>query len=136
MHVLIYGCTRLTDALAPVLVQDGHRVTVMDEDTDRLALLEKQADVSTVCIVEPLMQDFLMQGEITNAEAFLSLSSDDHKNLLFSQIASQIYNVPKVMCHLADPQLQDFYRPLGISVLDGGPDFLSGAQAFLEDQAN
>ena len=135
MNILIYGCTRLTDALAPVLLQDGHRVTVVDTDSDRLTLLSKQADIHTVQVAEPLMQDFLQEGGITSSEAFFSLSSDDHKNLLFSQIATHIYNVPKVMCRLSDPQLQDIYRPLGLSVLDGGPDFLSSVKDFLDEQA-
>ena len=112
MHILIYGCTRLTDALAPVLVQDGHQVTVVDTDTDQLTLLDNQTSVRTVRLAEPLLQDPLQEGGIDNTDAFLSLSSNDHQNLLFCQIASHIYNVPKVMCRLSDPQLQDFYQPL------------------------
>ena len=50
---------------------------------------------------------------------------------MLSQIATHIFNVPRVMCLLTDPQLQDFYEPLGISVLDSGPDFLSSAREFL-----
>lgn len=132
MQILIYGCTRLTDALAPILVQDGHQVTVMDSDADRLAILEKQTNLSTVWIAEPLMQDYLMQGDLAGSQAFFSLANDDHENILLSQMASHIFNVPKVMCHLSDPQLQDFYQPLGISVLNGGPDSLSAARDFLE----
>ena len=132
MQILIYGCTRLTDALAPILVQDGHQVTVIDSDADRLAILEKQTTLSTVWVAEPLMQDYLMQGDLAGSEAFFSLANDDHENILFSQMASHIFNVPKVMCHLSDPQLQDFYQPLGISVLNGGPDSLSAARDFLE----
>lgn len=132
MQILIYGCTRLTDALAPILVQDGHQITVIDTDADRLAILEKQTTLSTVWVAEPLMQDYLMQGDLAGSEAFFSLANDDHENILLSQMASHIFNVPKVMCHLSDPQLQDFYQPLGISVLNGGPDSLSAARDFLE----
>ncbi|MCY4367335.1 MAG: NAD-binding protein [Chloroflexi bacterium] len=132
MQILIYGCTRLTDALAPILVQDGHQVTVIDSDADRLAILEKQTTLSTVWVAEPLMQDYLMQGDLAGSEAFFSLANNDHENILLSQMASHIFNVPKVMCHLSDPQLQDFYQPLGISVLNGGPDSLSAARDFLE----
>ncbi|MDE2778610.1 MAG: NAD-binding protein [Chloroflexota bacterium] len=133
MQILIYGCTRLTDALAPILVQDGHQVTVMDPDSDRLALLRKQADVSTVWVAEPLMLDYLMQGDLAGSEAFFSLTGDDHENILLSQMASHIFNIPRVMCHLSDPQLQDFYQPLGIGVLNGGPDSLSAARDLLEE---
>ena len=132
MRILIYGCTRLTDALAPVLIQDGHRLTVMDSDVDRLAILSKQADVTTVWVAEPLIQDYLLQGDVSTVDAFFMLTDDDHKNLLLSQIATHIYNVPKVMCRLTDPQLHDLYQPLGITIWDSGPDFLSSAREFLD----
>jgi len=80
---------------------------------------------------DPLMQDFLVQGNIGSAEAFYSLSEDDHKNLLLCQIASEIYNIPRTMCLLSDPQLQDFYEPLGMHVLNGGQDFLGSALELL-----
>ncbi len=132
MDVLIYGCSRLTDALAPVLVQDGHQVTVLDTDASRLAILEKQTSVSTLWIAEPLMQDFLTEGKIGTSDAFFSLSEDDHRNVLLCQIATEIYNIGRAMCHLSDPQLQDFYEPLGMRVLHGGHDFLGSARDFLE----
>ena len=132
MRILIYGCTRLTDALAPVLIQDGHHVTVMDADADRLAILSKQTEVTTVWVAEPLIQDYLLQGEFSTADAFFILTNEDHKNLLLSQIATHIYNVPKVMCRITDPQLHDLYQPLGITILDSGPDFLSSAREFLD----
>jgi trk system potassium uptake protein TrkA len=132
MQVLIYGCTRLADALVPILVRDGHEVTVMDTNANRLAIIKRQAEVNSVWIADPMMQDFLMEGNIDSAEAFYSLSEDDHKNLLLCQIASAIYNIPRTMCFLSDPQLQDFYEPLGLRVLNGGHDFLSSARELLD----
>ncbi len=132
MQVLIYGCTRLADVLVPVLVHDGHHVTVMDPDSDRLAIIRRQTETDSVWIADPLMQDFLIEGRIDTAEAFYSLSEDDHKNVLLCQIASAIYNVPRTMCLLSDPQLQDFYETLGVQVLNGGHDFLSSARELLD----
>lgn len=133
MDILIYGCTRLTDALAPLLVQDGHQITVLDPDADRLIILGKQANVATLWAAEPLMQDYLLDAGIGDSEAFFALAEDDHKNALLCQIASHIFNVSRVLCRLTDPQLQDFYRELGLNVLDSGPDFLSSVRDFLEE---
>lgn len=132
MYVLIYGCTRLADALVPALVEDGHQVTVMDTDADRLAIIKKEAEVDSVWIADSLMQDFLIEGKIDSAEAFYSLSEDDHKNLLLCQIASEIYNIPRTMCLLSDPQLQEFYEGLGMRVLNGGHGFLNTARELLD----
>lgn len=132
MQILIYGCTRLTDALAPILLQDGHQVTVMDTDADRLVILEKQAEVNTIWVSEPHMQDYMLEGGIASSDAFYSLTDDDHKNLLLSQIATHIFNVSRVMCRLTDPRLREIYQPLGVIALNNGPDFLSSAREILE----
>ncbi len=123
MDALIFGCTRLTDALTAALLADGHRLTVLDRDADRLARLHQERAELALSILhapEPLMQDYLNQAGIGQAGAFLALSGDDHANLLVSQIARHIYNIPQVFCRLSDPQLQDFYRGLGLEII--GPD--------------
>ena len=45
------------------------------------------------------------------------VSNDDHRNALVAQIARHIYNVPTVICHLDNPQLQIFYTGLGMNVV-------------------
>ena len=133
MHILIYGCSRLTGALVPHLTKDGHEVTVVDADADRLAILDKQAKVKTLCASEPLMQDYLLEGGIEASGAFYAMSGDDHLNVLLCQLASHIFNVPNVLCRLEDPQLREVYRDLGVNILDNGPDFLASARDHLEE---
>jgi trk system potassium uptake protein TrkA len=135
MKILIFGCTRLTDALAPVLLQDGHQVTVLDPDADRLALLQRDTAVTAVRTAEPLMQDYLQEGGISDSWGFLALSEDDHKNVLVCQIASHIFNIPKVLCRLSDPQLQEFYQSLGLEIVDAGPDFIQNTRQAINQQA-
>ena len=42
MEAIIFGCGQLTTLLAPQLVEDGYRVTVLDADRECLELLEAQ----------------------------------------------------------------------------------------------
>lgn len=130
---MIYGCNRLTGALAPVLMNDGHEVTVVDPDSDRLEILRKQTKLKTIRVSEPLMQDYLLEGGIEASGAFYALTGDDHLNVLLCQLASHIFNVPNVLCRLEDPQLQDLYRDLGVNILDNGPNFLSSARDLVEE---
>ncbi len=132
MDILIFGCTRLTAALAPVLVKDGHHLTVLDPDADCLALLSKTTAITAALIDEPLMQDYLLEGGISDSWVFLALSEDDHKNALVCQIAHHIFNVPKVLCRLTDPQLQEFYQGLGLEIVDSGPDFIKNTCQSIE----
>ena len=73
--------------------------------------------VRVVLTAEPMMQDYLQEGGIDHSDVFLAMSSNDHQNILVSQIAKHIYNVSKVVCHLDSPQLQVMYAALGLEVV-------------------
>ncbi len=134
MDILIFGCSRLTVTLAPVLVAYGHRVTVLDPVADRLARLRKKTAITAVLTAEPLLQDYLQEGGISDSHAFLALSEDDHKNALVCQIAHHIFNVPRVFCRLEAPELQQFYQSAGLKIVDTGPDFIEKTRQTIEGQ--
>ena len=117
MMVLVLGCNHVTSNLVPELVEANHQVTVLGEDRNCLEALAERSAVNVILTTEPAMIDYLQQAGITHADAFLALSQDDHQNALAAQIASHIYNVPKVVCHLDDPQMQILYAGLGLDVV-------------------
>ena len=117
MRVLILGCSRLTTTLVPDLAQAGFDITVLSQDQECLEKLGDQPAVGVVLTTEPTMQDYLQQGGIDTADIFLALSADDHQNAMVAQIARHIFNVPKVICHLDNPQLQLLYAGLGLDVV-------------------
>ena len=118
---MIFGCGTLSDLLIPYLRQSGHLVTVLTEDFDALERLRREYQVQGVWITEPLMQDFLQEGDIEIAEIFLAISDDDHQNALVAQIAKHIFNVGNVICRLENPQLQQLYTGLGLKVIGTSP---------------
>ena len=117
MRVLIVGCGRLTTALVPDLAESGFEITVVSRFRECLESLSEIPGVQVVLTAEPTMQDFLQQAGVDTVDIFLALSDDDHQNALLAQIARHIYNVPKVICHLDNPQLQIFYAGLGMDVV-------------------
>ncbi len=117
MRVLILGCGRLTTTLVSDLAQNGFEITILSRDRDCLDLVADQTGVTAVLTTEPTMQDYLQQGGVDNADIFLAFSGDDHLNAMVAQIARYIFNVPKVICHLDNPQLQLLYASLGLDVV-------------------
>ena len=117
MRVFILGCGRLTTALVGDLSQNGFEISVLSGDRERLELVAEHPGVNVILTTEPSMQDYLQQGGVNTADIFLALSDDDHQNALVAQIARHIFNVPKVICHLNDPQLQLLYAGLGLDVV-------------------
>ncbi len=117
MRVLVLGCNQLTTNLVLDLAQAGSHVTIVADDRRRLERLADEPRVQVILSIEPQMEDYLQQGGIDNAEVFLALCGDDHQNALAAQIALHIFNVPKVVCHLDNPQLQILYAGLGLEVV-------------------
>ena len=114
---MIFGCGTLTDLLVTYLRQAGHLVTVLTDDADALERLRREYQVQGVWITEPLMQDYLQEGDIEITEVFLAISDHDHQNVLVAQIAKHIFNVGIVICRLENPQLQQLYTGLGLKII-------------------
>ena len=117
MRVLILGCNRLSTSLVGDLAGEGNDITVLGDERDCLESVATHPGVRVVLTAEPMMQDYLQEGGIDHADVFLAMSADDHQNILVAQIAEHIFNVPKVVCHLDNPQLQVMYAALGLEVV-------------------
>ena len=117
MRVLVYGCGQLASGVVRTLLDDATEITVLGNERSQLERLSSFPKVSAVLMEEPIMRDYLMDAHIATADAFLALSSDDHENLLVSQIAKRMFNVEIVVCHVEEPLLQGTYTQLGLSVV-------------------
>ena len=117
MRVLILGCNRLSTSLVGDLAGEGNDITVLGDERNCLESVATHPGIRVVLTAEPMMQDYLQAGGIDHADVFLAMSADDHQNTLVAQIAKHIFNVPKVVCHLGNPQLQVMYAALGLEVV-------------------
>ncbi len=117
MRVLIFGCNRLGANLVEDFSDRDADITVLGDDRECLERISSLQGVRVILTAEPMMQDYLQEGSIDHCDVFLAMSADDHHNVLVSQIAKHIYNVPKVVCHLASPQQQVMYAALGLDVV-------------------
>ena len=116
MHILIAGCEKVGWYLASSLAGEGHQVTVLDSSADSLDALSHDAEVQVVLSTGSLMED-LRSLDISEVDVFLALSDDDSWNAMAGQVASHIFHVPDVICHVGDPERQQFYKSLGITAI-------------------
>ncbi len=117
MRVLIFGCDRLSANLVEDLSGKNNDITVLGSDRACLVNASMYSGVRIILTAEPMMQDYLQEAGIGHCDVFLAMSSDDHQNILVSQIAKHIYDAPKVVCYLESPQLQVLYAALGLDVV-------------------
>ena len=114
MKIVIVGCGRVGLLLTELLVKGGHDVTVIDLDRSALAQLSQPFKGTTVQGNGTDM-DVLRQAGIDKADAFLSLTQGDNRNLMAAQIAKQIFGVKTVIAKVNDPIRANTYRTHGIA---------------------
>ncbi|MBA7697523.1 hypothetical protein ES703_106190 [subsurface metagenome] len=113
MKVVIMGCGRVGAQLAGLLDADGHAVTILDTDAYSFRRLPPQFG-GTALIGNGINEEALKRAGIEEADAFVAVTQGDNRNVMATQIAKHIFNVPKVICRIYDPLRQELYSTLGL----------------------
>ena len=116
MFVIIVGCGRIGRRLALGLSEEGHNVTVIEKDKERLKSL---GGGFNGIVIEGLGidEETLIKAGIEQSDAFLAVSQEDNINMMAAQIAKKLFNVPKVIARNYKPELKGFYEKLGLEVI-------------------
>ena len=107
------GCGRVGARLATLLDMEGHTVTVLDTDAYSFRRLPSEFG-GTALVGSGVDQEDLEKAGIAEANAFVSVTQGDNRNVTSAQIAKHIYNVPKVVCRIYDPLRREIYNAMGI----------------------
>jgi len=113
MKIVIMGCGRVGARLAGLLDIEGHDVTILD--TDAYSFRRLPAEFGGNALVGDGMDEFsLRKAGIEEADAFISLTQGDNRNVMGAQIAQHIFKVPRVFCRIYDPLRRELFNSLGI----------------------
>ena len=116
MKVVIMGCGRVGAQLAGLLDADGHAVTILDTDAYSFRRLPPKFG-GTALIGNGINEEALKRAGIEEADAFVAVTQGDNRNVMATQIAKHIFNVPKVICRIYDPLRQELYSTLGLETV-------------------
>ena len=118
MHVIIVGCGRVGAELAKLLVGEGHNVVIVDRNPSSFERLGGTFNGLTM-VGNGFDLSLLKEAGIEKADAFCSLTNGDNTNLVSAQVAKRIFNVPKVIARVYDPQRARIYSALGMDIISG-----------------
>ena len=93
MNIVILGAGVVGYQIASQLIAEGHRVTIIEKDSDRARYLDGHLD----CIVlndEGNSFDTLKKAGIEKADCFLSVVNSDEINMIACGIVESEFNVP------------------------------------------
>jgi trk system potassium uptake protein TrkA len=123
MFVLIVGSGRVGSSIAKTMLAEGHEVSVLDEDPEAIAQLEKGEDRGwedmggAFTVGTALEIDALLEAGIDRADAFVASTDGDNTNLVIAQIAQRRFNVPKVVVRVLDPARAGWYQDQGLTTV-------------------
>ena len=115
MNVVIMGSGRTGSELARMLDEAGHDVTVIDWSERAFSRLSDTFRGSTV-LGNAVDQDVLRQAGITSADVFVSATSGDNRNIMACQVVREVFEVPRIVSRIKDPNRAGFFAALGIDV--------------------
>ena len=113
MKIIIMGCGRVGEQAARFLSEEGHNVTVIDQDSNALERLGGNFKGSKIKGVG-FDRQVLVNAGIEHADAFAATSSSDNANIVAARIARIVFHVPIVITRLYDPRRAEIYRRLGL----------------------
>jgi len=116
MKVIIMGCGRVGAQLAIWLDEDGHQVTIVDNDAHSFRWLPPTFNGEAL-LGNGLDQEILKRAGIAEADVFIVVTQGDNRNVMAAQIAKHIFSVPRVICRIYDPLRQELYSTLGIEAI-------------------
>jgi trk system potassium uptake protein TrkA len=116
MYIIIAGCGKVGSGLAEKLSWEGHDVVVVESDESALARLG--ADFNGLKIVGvPIDQDVLKRAGIDKADAIAAVTQEDNMNIMVSQIAKTLYNVPRVIARIYNPARESIFHQFGLETI-------------------
>lgn len=116
MKVVILGCGRVGAALAKQMAGEGHDVTIIDRDTGAFRRLGTRFK-GTKIVGPGTDVDVLRRAGVEGADAFFSVTDGDNRNIMAAQIAKNVFNVPRVLTRLYDPNRAQAYQEMGIQTI-------------------
>lgn len=110
------GCGRVGARVAGLLDHTGNTVAVIDTDSRSFRRLPAGFGGETI-IGTGIDEDVLRLAGIEEADAFIAVTNGDNRNIMASQVARLVFDVPEVVCRIYDPVREDTYRRLGLTTV-------------------
>ncbi len=114
--IVIVGCGRLGSYLANRFSRQGHNVVVVDSHPDAFDGLSAEYSGFRV---EGDASEFavLNQANIEQADVVIVATNNENINVMVGQVARKLFNVPRVIVRVEEPERRTIYEQLGLDTV-------------------
>ena len=116
MYMIITGSGRLGTELAMRFSCQGHDVVMIDASPDKLENLGAGFNGKSITGM-PFDEDVLQEAGIVHADVIAAVTDDDNVNVMVSQIAKVLYQVPRVITRISAPGKVSTFSRMGFDVI-------------------
>jgi trk system potassium uptake protein TrkA len=114
VYIIIGGCGRLGAEIAEQLSQDGgNDVTAVDTNPLAFDRLGSAFNGETL-VGDCTDRDVLEQAGVHRADGLIAVTRSDNANLMTVEMATHLYDVPRTIARLFNPDREEVYRKLGV----------------------
>jgi len=107
MNIIICGAGRVGFAIASILSEQGHSITVIDQSSEDIQKIDDTLDVKAI-VGKATYPSILEKANASEADMIIAVTRNDEINMLICQIAFSIFNVPKKIARIRS---QDYLNP-------------------------
>ena len=116
LFVIVVGCGRLGSLIANRLSLNGHHVTVIDNSETAFAALSPEYSGFQI---EGDATEFatLREADARQADVVVVATQNDNINLMVGQVARKLFNVPRVIARVSEPEREEVFYDLGVETI-------------------
>ena len=116
MKIVIVGCGRVGASAAQGWDAAGHEVIVLDISTRAFERLPAGFK-GTALRGDGTDEDVLRRAGVEGADIFIALTEGDNRNVMSAQLATEAFEIPRVIAKINDPVRSAAYAELGIATI-------------------
>ncbi len=113
MHIIIAGGYEQTDFLIENLMENGHKLTIINETLEYCEKLSNHHNLP-VFHGDPTRFYVLQEAEIDGADVLVALSEHDENNLTICQFAKKCFHIEHTVCTVRNPKNVALFQELGV----------------------
>jgi trk system potassium uptake protein TrkA len=115
MQIIVIGCGKVGSSLAAALVDQGHDVVIIENDSN---LMELADDIDCIKITGvPIDRDVLKQAGIETADVVCAVTQNDNINIMAAQVAREVFGVKKIITRVFNPSSREVFDEFGLNTI-------------------
>ena len=119
MEIIIVGCGKVGSALAKKLIEEGHNITIIDTNAQKIEHITSELDIMGI-VGNGSSVAVLSEAGTENADVFISVTGSDELNLLcclFAKKLGRCHTVARVRNPMYSHELEFIKQQLGFSTI-------------------